>query len=216
MEFTIIQRIFESCLAGSAVFERDSSGGQLFEADVIRRENKRWIAIAAGVSQTEAQDIFAANSGRAERATIPLRTLRIGGSVSFLFVLRTSRFPIEQHDPTNQIAHFAPSEGIPLVEIREGFFRIRDLEDNRNTVKCLRWELDAVASRRDPMEPWLHNSASLLGYNPAHSPSHLHINSYGEDEMNAPVDPDSDLRLCVGVVNPLALVLSIAAWLRAN
>lgn len=216
MEFRIIQRIFESCLQSAAVFERDSSGGQLFEADVIRRENKNWIAIAAGVSQPEANDIFAANSGRAERATIPLRTLGIRGSASFLFVLRTSRFPIEQHDPMSQIAHFAPSGGIPLVEVRDGYFRIRDMEENRNTVNSLRWELDAVQSRRDPMEPWLFTPAYLLGYNPAHSPSHLHINSYDEEEMTTPVEPASDLRLCVGVLNPLALVLSIAAWLRAN
>jgi hypothetical protein len=123
-------------------------------------------------------------------------------------------FPITQHDPISQIVHFAPAEEVPLVEIREGFFRIRDLAENRNTVNSLRWELDAVQSRRDPIDPWLRRPASILGYNPAHPPSHLHINSYDEDEVNMPVESSSDLRLCVGVVNPLALVLSIAAWLR--
>jgi len=130
-------------------------------------------------------------------------------------VLRPVPFPVPQHDPISQIAHFAPSEEVPLVEIREGFFRIRDLAENKNTVNSLRWELDAVQSRRDPIEPWLRRWALILGYNPAHPPSHLHINSYDEAEVSMPVDSSSDLRLCVGVVNPLALVLSIGAWLRA-
>jgi hypothetical protein len=216
MEFRKIQRIFESCLREAAVFERDGSGGQLFESDTIRRENKKWIAIAAGISRGEAQALFHANSSRAERATVPVRTLGIRGYASFLFVLRPMSFPIAQHDPTNQIAHFAPQDEIPLVELRDGFFRIRDLEENKNTVSTLRWELDAVQSRHDPLEPWLRRSASLLGYNPAHPPSHLHINSFGENEVGMAVEPAADLRLCVGVLNPLGLVLSFAACLRAN
>ncbi|MDA1014040.1 MAG: hypothetical protein O3A00_06255 [Planctomycetota bacterium] len=62
--------------------------------------------------------------------------------------------------------------------------------------------------------PW----KDALAFNPAHPPSHLHINQTPLDEYeslrDAGTHSPAELRLTVGVPNPLALILSVAAWKR--
>ena len=67
-----IRRVFATSLQSPAVFSRDTDGGQLFEADIVRKEGQQWLAIAAGVAHEVAHSWFPANSSRAERATIPV------------------------------------------------------------------------------------------------------------------------------------------------
>lgn len=211
-----IQRSFESCLRAAAVFERDVPGKQLFEADVLRKAGHDWLALGAGLDAKTAASIFPVNSSRAERAATPLRTTS-GAQASLLFVVRPCEFPTEKHSPLRQLAMFAPAEGVPMVEIREAFFRIEDLPDNPNQIRSLRWEIDVTSASKQPLETWLTAPARVIGYNPAHCPSHLHINSMlQEDGQGRPVESHADLRFGCGPANPLAVILSIAAWLRAN
>ncbi len=216
--FEKIKNAFERCFRDAGLFERDVSGGSLIETDILRKEGKKWLVVAAGINQDEAAIFFPAQPKRAERAGTPL-TITGGGDISFLFVVRPVSFPIQKHLPLTFIAHFAPGDDVPLVEMRSGYLRIGNLSDNNVGLTALRWDLDAVPSHRYPMEDWLRNWPTMLNHNPAHAPSHLHINSPqvsaepGSDlrDMSSP----RNLRLGMGVPNPLSLILSLASWLRA-
>lgn len=211
-----IQNTFDSCLRAAEVFERAAPGNRLFEAEVLHKSGHKWLAMAAGIDSAKAASIFPSHSNRAAGATLPLRAIR-GGVASLLFVVRPCEFPIEQHPPLKQVAMFAPSAGVPLIEIREAFFRLSDLPDNPNKIHTLRWEVDLAHAQNAPMENWLQKPSRLLGYNPAHCPSHLHVNSMsGEDDRRQQAESFKDLRLGIGPANPLSVILSIAAWLRAN
>ena len=212
-----IQRNFDFCLRAASVFERDAPGNQLFEAETLTIAGQKWLVLAAGLDESVAAKKFPAHSSRAERATIPLRTTR-GAQASLLFIVRPSEFPIRgDNSPLNHVTWFAPSETVPLIEVREAFFRIQDLPENANRIQSLRWEVDTVSARETPLEDWLRVPARLLGHNPAHCPSHLHINSpLQEDQHGRPMESRADLRFGCGPANPLAVILSIAAWLRAH
>ncbi len=66
MELDKIADTFVECFQDAGVFER-SSGGTIIETDVIRKENKKWIVVAAGIGQDAANDLFPSNPKRAER-----------------------------------------------------------------------------------------------------------------------------------------------------
>jgi hypothetical protein len=210
-------RVLESCLSDALVFERDASGGALFEVDSLKKEQKEWLVVAAGVSRDESSVAFPRNPARAERATIPLNVLG-GGRASFFFVLRPLQYPIENAATFSRAAHFAPRDGIPLVEIREAYFCLWDLPGDESQLKRLRWELDLTAANQNPIETWLQPWKDRIQYNPGHPPSHLHFNPQPPDIDAAWRDRDeqsqTDLRLAVGLPNPLALILSLATWLR--
>jgi hypothetical protein len=199
------------------VFERDVSSGSLFEVESLKKERKHWLAVAAGITEDESTTVFPTNVARAERATIPLSILG-GGQASFYFVMRPLDYPVEESATFSRAAHFAPREGIPLVEIREGYFRLSNLPGDDNRLNHLRWELDLRTAYQDPLEDWLRTWMDRIQYNPGHAPSHVHFNA-------PPLDAEavgrgrsdhspSELRLAVGIPNPLALILSIAAWIR--
>jgi len=199
------------------VFDRDVASGSLFEVDSLKKEDKRWLALAAGITEEESSTVFPANPSRAERATIPLSVLG-GGQVSFYFVLRPTAFPIEGLATFSRTAQFAPREGIPLVEVRDAYFRLSNLPRDDNRLNHLRWELDLTTAHQDPIEEWLRPWMDRIRYNPGHAPSHIHFNAppldaeaVGRDRLE---HSPSELRLAVGIPNPLALILSIAAWIR--
>ena len=73
-----LNRVFTACMLDAQVYVRDAPGGSLFEVETLKKEKKNWLALAAGVRDIESNNIFPTNSGRAERATIPLNIV-VGG-----------------------------------------------------------------------------------------------------------------------------------------
>ena len=218
MTLNDVSSVFGACMRDAQVFERDVPSGSLFEAEALRRENKRWLAVAAGIADAESSTVFPNNPARAERATIPLNILG-GGQASFFFLLRPIGFPLEEPSTFARAAHFAPRDGIPLVEIREGsYFRLSNLPGEDNRLNHLRWELDLTTAYQDPKEEWLRPWMRRIQYNPGHPPSHIHFNAPPFDaEFVGPDRSDhspSELRLAVGIPNPLAMILSLAVWIR--
>ena len=110
-------------------------GGNLFEAERVRKERADWLAIAAGVPESEANRLFPCSSARSERATIPLSILG-GGQASFLFVLRPFRRLPEDPTPFDRIARFSPGDNIPFVDIREAYLRLSNIPANDTRITC--------------------------------------------------------------------------------
>ena len=104
------------------------------------------------------------------------------------------------------------------MEIRIAYIRIYDIPENDNRLLNLRWEWDVQPAVQDPFEKWLKCWKSDCGFNPAHPPSHLHLNSEvfssGGNKAIRPGDLERELRLAIGRPNPLAFLLSIGAWFR--
>jgi hypothetical protein len=177
------------------------------------------VVIAAGIDFDDAYSYFQQHPKRAERAGEPVRILP-RGQLSLLLVVRPVTLPFEHAAELENVATFAPGCGIPWVQLRDGsFLRCWDIEDPDSRIRSLRWELDAQNARSDPREPWLNTWKRYLNFNPAHAASHLHVNAPAL-VPNAPVDDrfehlPQELRLGVGVPNPLGLILSVAAWLRS-
>ena len=217
MQLKIISRIFEECFHDAAVFTR-SSRGVVVETDVVRKDGKPWIVVAAGVEDREAHDCFHHNPGRAERAVEPL-SIQPQGHAGLLFIVRPVDITVENGSTLGGIAPFAPGRGIPYVEVRDGsFFRCWDIDDPESHINSLRWEYDIRSSLSEPHESWLKDWKCSLGGNPAHPTSHLHINA----QSTGPNSPDyarlqsapAQLRLEVGVPNPLGMILSVAVWMQ--
>jgi hypothetical protein len=213
-----LSRVFGACMRDAQIFERGVPSASLFEAEALKKEKKRWLAVAAGVSDEESNAIFPNNPARAERATIPLNILG-GGQASFFFLLRPLAFPVGKSSTFARAAHFAPRDGIPLVEIREGsYFRLSNLPGDDIRLNHLRWELDLPTAHRDPKENWLRPWMRRIAYNPGHAPSHIHFNAPPIDAEAVGRDRSehspSELRLAVGIPNPLAMILSLAVWIR--
>ncbi len=220
MDLETIKRVFERCIREAGVFDRDVPGKSLVEAEVLKRSTGKWLVIAAGIEEQEAQSVFPVSGKRAERAAIPLNVLG-GAQASFLFVVRPVHSSTDLKALPRFVAPFAPSERVPFVELDGGgYLRLWDLPRTTTGLTSLRWELDAIPLRQEPMETWLQKWAEILEYNPAHAPSHLHLNSPPVTSNLSPTSRGehsfADLRLAMGIPNPLAVILSLAAWLRAN
>lgn len=218
MELDKIADTFIECFQDAGVFER-SSGGTIVETDVIRKENKNWIVVAAGIDQGAANDLFQYNSKRAERASEPV-TIVPDGQLSLLLVLRPVFMPFQKATDLDNVTTFSPGKRIPLVQMRQGSFsRTWDIRDAKSKIHSLRWELNNVQALQDPREGWLTAWRRYLSFNPAHPASHLHINALPfvpNTEQNDRIEHSpEELRLGMGVPNPLGLILSLAAWLRA-
>jgi hypothetical protein len=218
MQLDQIADLFDKCFHDATVFER-STGGAVVETDVIRLEKKKWVVVAAGIEAEEAYRYFPDNSKRAERAVEPVEILP-RGRLSLLIVVRSVRSSVENVAELDNVTAFALGYDIPLVQVRDGsFIRCWDIQDPDSRLHLLRWELDIQSARSDPHEEWLNNWKQHLNFNPAHSASHLHINAPAI-VPNEPVaerieHPPHELRLGVGVPNPLGLILSVATWLRS-
>jgi hypothetical protein len=219
MELSRISTLFEACLKDTGVFNRDVDSGGLLEAEILHRGQTNWLAIAAGIDTTLAHQIFPNNSKKAERAITPIRICSSSDELSFLFVLRPIRFPLDNIENLRNAAEFAPGMNYPLVELSEAFWCVSLNEQNENRIHKLLWEFDLSRSLNEPMESHLSNWKRKIGWNPAHSPSHLHINSPKQatlDDRGIGSRAYEDLRLAVGMPNPLALFISFAAWLSKN
>jgi len=128
----------------------------------------RWLAVAAGIEGDEARRYFQGNKQRADRATTPLRTFN-GAEVRLLFVIRPLNPVPNQKGIPFGVTHFAPGESVPTVELHHAYLRIWNIPSNGIGLHNLRWEFDVASSLRTPIEDWLPKSASLMGFNPAHS-----------------------------------------------
>lgn len=217
MSFDSIKKQFAACFVDAGIFERDSPSGTFFEVEKILKDNQFWLAVAAGVSESLAKDTFPNNLGRQQRAELPVNIMG-GGQLSFAFILRSIGMA-ELHDSNAEfVTTFAPKRGIPFIQMKDSFFRLSNLPENDSRLTHFRWELDSTNAFKHPHESWLHPWKDALGFNPAHPPSHLHINQTPLDGYDSSRDASShspaELRLSVGVPNPLALILSVAAWKR--
>jgi len=210
--------ILERCLNKAEVFTRDVPNKSLVETDFKKeRDGSHWAIIAVGISDDAAAGFFKPGSDRAAHARVPLQVSG-GGQASLLLQMRPIEWPNPQPEPTRFVAHYAPGEKIPFVEILKGQINI-DLPDNQLGMFNLRWEVDPAGSGGQPREDWLKDWWRTLGFNPAHPPSHLHFNS---QPKRAPADrsqvweepAENDLRLATGNPNPLAFLLSATGWLR--
>jgi len=210
--------ILERCLSKAEVFSRDVANKSLFETNSKRdRNGSLWAIIAAGISDQDAERYFKPGSDRAGHAKTPLQ-IAGGGQTSILLQMRPIEWPSSQPEAARFVAYYAPDEAIPFIEILKGEISV-DLFDNDLGLFNLRWEVDPARSGRPPLEPWLREWRQILGFNPAHPPSHLHFNSRPRgspaDRSHASAEPaENELRLAAGNPNPLAFLLSITAWLR--
>jgi len=136
------------------------------------------------------------------------------GRASMLLVVRP-QYEKESLVRGKYVVYFSSDVG--WVEFRQGcYVRVDELENP--AVRQVRWELDPAEGHKPPQEAWLRTWADLVGCNPAHAPSHWHINSppvqiSGRRGERRVLDPP-ELRLATGLPNPLLLILSIASWLR--
>ncbi|MDM8522858.1 hypothetical protein QUF80_05740 [Desulfococcaceae bacterium HSG8] len=216
-DLSLIQDIFCECIRDIAVLERFESDGRFFESDSIRKEKTDWIVIAAGLDESEAKQFFPGNSKRAERSAAPLRYKSC--KISMLFVVKPFDGDMNSISMSSLlITPFAPNKNIPLIRIRNAFLNVYDIPDNKNKLRNFRWEWDTNHSFEEPYEKWLRSWKNEIGFNPAHPPSHFHINSESYKEnieyIKRAGDSIDDLRISVGNPNPLSLILSVAVWLR--
>lgn len=216
-KLTEIQKTFQQCLRDIAVFERFNSDGQFFESNDFQKKNKRWLVVAAGLEESEADELFSGNPKRAQKSLAPLR-YRNACKISLLFIIRPYEEDLRDLKQTLFVSPFAANRGIPYVEILLGYIRIFDIPENNCRLSNLRWEWDAQSSLKEPIERWINCWKSECGFNPAHPPSHLHLNSEvfvsGRGKTIRASDLEGELRLAIGRPNPLAFLLSFAAWVR--
>jgi len=193
------------------IFSRDVGGGNLVETEIFRHGQANWLVVAAGISAAEGRTFFPVTGNRAARAETPMSVVG-AGSASLLFVLRA----IQQESIPSNVTTF--SSDIPFIEFHTGYFRLTDIDNS--IIKQLRWEWDLQTADGEPIERWLIPWRSVIGYNPAHAPSHLHFNSpplvLAASGRMRQEHATNELRLAIGVPNPLALLLSIAVWLRTS
>ena len=213
--------IFEQCLDEAEVFSRDVPNRSLIEwVEKREKDGSHWALLAAGIPQQTAEDYFKQDSDRADQATMPLKVAG-GGSGVILLKMRPIEWPSSRPAPGHFIAHYSPAD-IALVEIAKGRISLDfDLPNGRIGLFNLRWEVDAREAGKPPLEDWLRGWWRTLGYNPAHPSSHLHFNSQSKGSSEARSwdsvePPENDLRLAIGDTNPLAFLLSVAAWVRRN
>jgi hypothetical protein len=214
--------ILERCLHEAKVFERASPNKSLVEQDVRKEGDKlRWVVLAAGISEDDARRYFSDSPSKAENAGIPLQVAG-GGQGTILLQMRPIEWPGTIPDSKSVVMHYAPGERVPMVEVRRGRLDFSfDPTDGRLGLFNIRWEIDPHGTGRPPLENWLGTWHKTIGYNPAHAPSHLHFNSQPklmrrDETFDAEDDAQRDLRLAVGDANPLAFLLSFAAWVRRN
>ncbi len=217
-----MNEIFEQCLTEAVIFTRAVPDGSLAEIELSRdRDGSLWSTIAAGISEESAERYFKRGSRQARDATIPLQAIG-GGQAQIFLKMRPVPWPNSHPKGARFLASYAPGE-IPLVEIAKGRISLDfDVPDSRLGLFNLRWEVDPAGAGRPPREDWLRGWWEILGnINPAHPSSHPHFNSQprapaGERSWGWDEPAENDLRLAIGDPNPLALLLSVATWIRRN
>jgi hypothetical protein len=210
--FDRIRDHIEHCFLDACVFERTVEGAQLFDVDIITKGNAKWLVIAAGITDSEF-DKYLINERTRDRAKTPIQ-IQPTGELKALLIIR----------PVNEATNVASSafvdkfsSDVGAVELYQGcYIRVDGLQNP--AIHQIRWELDLVDGHKPPKESWLRPWATLVGCNPAHAPSHWHINSppiemAGRRGKRHSITPP-ELRLATGTPNPLLFLLSLSNWLR--
>lgn len=208
-----VRNALRQCLAEAEVFTPTNEAGHFFESDIVNG----WLCVAAGIDGQRIQRYFPKNNAKQCRSETGIQ-IEGGGKLSF--ALKVRQFdPVDFNDQIgNRIASFAPGRDVPYIELNDGFIHLQDMSRGDENVGHLRWDFDASNAYQQPQEAWLSSWMTIIGFNPAHPVSHLHINQTPLDHYHSSRDaqthsPD-ELRLAIGVPNPLAMFMSIAAWLR--
>ena len=210
-QFDRIQRHLEGCLLQSGVFER-------------RVEGRSSLMLRSWRSTPRLGCLWRQESRNRSRASLSNPTVGIAtipmqiapqGQASILLLVR----PRPSSDSGNRgrfVTEFSLDVG--EIELSQGsYIRVDNIESP--AIRQIRWELDPVEGYKCPVEPWLRRWKEIVGCNPAHPPSHWHINSppiqepgrRGETRVVTP----PELRIAGGLPNPLLLLLSIANWLKS-
>ena len=169
------------------------------------------MVVAAGIDVSESTEFI--QKHRQDRATIPIN-ITPQGQLSVLLIVRPN--PDLHVGSSKFVSQF--SQDVGEIEIYQGSYLRFDNIDSP-VIQQLRWELDIVQSHKSPMETWLQPWESIVGCNPAHAPSHWHINSPPIEvrgrrgQSHAIRTPE--LRMATGLPNPLLLLLSVANWLKS-
>jgi hypothetical protein len=214
-------KVFERCLDEAEVFKRDVPNRSLFDwVEKAENDGSRWAVLVAGVSDDTAEHYFKPGSSSIENATVPLQVSG-GGRAEILLQMRPIEWPNPRPESTRFIAHYAPGETIPLVEIMKSRISLDFDLHNKFGLFNLRWEVDAREAGKPPREDWLRDWRRALGHNPAHPSSHLHFNSQPKaspvERSRGLEEPgENDLGLAIGDPNPLAFLPSVATWVRRN
>jgi hypothetical protein len=214
VRFERIQSHLHGCLQQAGVFERRVDGAQLFESQISDKFSKKWLVMGAGVPESEAHELFSEPHKR-ERAIVPIQ-ISPNGKVSLLLMMR----PLASTEESallegGYVTDF--SKDVGRVELCQGcYLRVDGLSSP--VIQQVRWELDPVEGHKPPIEAWLRPWANLIGCNPGHPPSHWHVNSAPPEQVGRRqprrVANPPELRLAIGLPNPLLLILSLANWLR--
>lgn len=193
----------------------DRADRPLVERETVKKDNSTWVVLAAGIDAHTASEFFPVSGNRGKFATLPVHVAG-GGEISLLLVMRFFDPAKEPIRCDHHVTVYAPGSDIPFIAIRQAHIRATHLPDNEIGLNSIRWELQPSHAVQDPLEKWLANLHKVIGYNPAHAPSHLHFNSkpkalgrVGEAEGS-----QRDLRLAMGSPNPLAMIASLAVWLQ--
>jgi len=217
-KLSIIQETFLKCFRDTALYSRAVAGNNLFEVNNVKKDNKQWLILAAGLNDFDAALFFKDNPSRALRAKEPLTIPRTSCKMSVLFVLSAFEEDAVVHDKSDRIAPFAPGNGVSFVEIREARLKVDGIPNNDLGIAYIRWDFDLASSFDKPIEKWAYPWRKVCGFNPIHAASHFHIN-YSEnehdDDQKRPGNSIGGLRMATGMPNPLALVLSLSAWLSS-
>ena len=159
--------ILNLCLHRAEVFSRDVPNKSLIErTEIEEKDGSRWAILAAGLSDEVAERYFKPGSERVGHATIPLRVSG-GGHAEILMQMRPIEWPNPCPGLTRFVAHYAPGEKIPFVEIAKGRISLDfDIPDGKFGLFNLRWEVDAREAGKPPLEDWLRSWWRTLEYNP--------------------------------------------------
>lgn len=215
-KLSIIQETFLKCFSDAALYSRAVIGNNLFEVNNVKKDNKQWLVLAAGLNDCDAELFFKDNPSRALRAKEPLTIQRTSCKMSVLFVLSAFEEDAVVYDKSDRVAPFAPGNGVSFVEIRDARIMVDSIPNNDLGISYIRWDFDLASSFDDPIEKWAYPWRKICGFNPIHAASHFHIN-YSENEHDEHQRKSGnsirDLRIATGMPNPLALILSLSAWL---
>lgn len=212
-QYTQLPRIISKCLKDIAIFQRNGADGDYLESNDVEKEGKRWVVIAAGLDEQKAQHYFSGSPKRMEKAMLPL-CCKEKCKLSIFLILKPCFGNGESISNSEFLVPFARSSGVEHVEIREGQIKIWDIADNNQNINSMRIDWDLPPSLDDPYEHWMLTWKDECGFNPAHPPTHLHINSTPDEVTVRRGDRIDDLRLSLGKPNPLAILLSISSWIN--
>lgn len=213
-----VSRTIVDCFNDAGIYRR-SENRPIVETEVAMIDSRQWVVAAAGLDTSNAERYFGSQTNRADRVREAV-SIQPQGRLEILFILRPVDPANEQITNPDRIVRFAPGRHIPFVEVGDGsFLRFDDLPDTHVPFHSLRWELDERSSHQRPLELWLTDWYEAFYQNPAHPAAHLHVDSLSNQSTKrtrSSASSQPELRLAMGIPNPLAMIMSVAVRLRSQ